>query len=71
MLMVVDVARLLNVHTNTVRRWTNCGVLTVYRIGPRSDRRFYKKDIDAFVASGGYWSKKHEGKGLSGSKVPP
>jgi len=41
-----DVAHLLNIHVNTVRRWTNNGVLKAYRIGPRGDRRFKQKDID-------------------------
>ena len=40
-----DVAHLLNVHINTVRRWSNKGILKSYRIGPRGDRRFKRKDI--------------------------
>jgi excisionase family DNA binding protein len=43
MLTTSDVARLLNVHINTVRRWSNQGILKTYRIGARvtgdSDRR--------------------------------
>lgn len=39
-------ALLLNVHVNTVRRWSNKGILLVYRIGPRGDRRFTRRDID-------------------------
>ena len=45
MLTTGEVARLLNVHINTVRRWTNCGVLRTYRIGSRGDRRFERLDI--------------------------
>jgi len=45
MLTAGDVARLLNVHINTVRRWTNCGVLRTYRIGSRGDRRFQRVDV--------------------------
>lgn len=41
-----DVARLLNIHTNTVRRWANSGLLKTYRIGTRRDRRFRREDID-------------------------
>lgn len=41
-----DVARLLNIHTNTVRRWANSGLLKTYRIGSRRDRRFKREDID-------------------------
>ena len=45
MLTTSEVARLLNVHINTVRRWTNCGVLRTYRIGSRGDRRFERVDV--------------------------
>jgi excisionase family DNA binding protein len=50
MLTASELARLLNVHINTVRRWSNRGILKVYRIGPRRDRRFSKEDIDSFLA---------------------
>ncbi len=39
MLRVKEVADLLGIHPNTVRIWTDSGVLTSYRIGPRRDRR--------------------------------
>ncbi len=44
-LTVRQVARLLNIHINTVRRWSNQGLLKAYRIGPRGDRRFKREDI--------------------------
>jgi excisionase family DNA binding protein len=50
MLTASDVARLLNVHLNTVRRWSNRGVLKAYRIGSRGDRRFRQEDIDYFLS---------------------
>jgi excisionase family DNA binding protein len=50
MLTTSEVARILNVHINTVRRWSNQGNLTSYRIGSRGDRRFKKSDIDEFFA---------------------
>ncbi|HEY93180.1 MAG TPA: helix-turn-helix domain-containing protein [Dehalococcoidia bacterium] len=50
MLTISDVARLLNVHINTVRRWSNQGVLKAYRIGSRGDRRFQQADIAIFLA---------------------
>ena len=50
MLTTSEVARILNVHINTVRRWSNQGSLTSYRIGSRGDRRFKKADIDQFFA---------------------
>lgn len=40
-----DVALLLNIHTNTVRRWSRSGILKTYRVGPRGDRRFMPKDV--------------------------
>jgi len=49
MLRAGDVARLLGVHVNTVRRWEGKGILKAYRVGPRGDRRFRREDIDAFL----------------------
>lgn len=45
MLTVREVSRLLHVHSNTLRRWTDQGVIKAYRIGPRGDRRFRPEDI--------------------------
>jgi excisionase family DNA binding protein len=50
MLTTSEVAHILNVHINTVRRWSNQGVLESYRIGTRGDRRFKREDIDKFFA---------------------
>jgi excisionase family DNA binding protein len=44
-----QVARLLNIHINTLRRWANSGVLPCYRVGPRGDRRFMERDIECFM----------------------
>ena len=49
LLTVREVARRLNVHINTVRKWSNLGVLKGFRVGPRGDRRFLKEDIDKFI----------------------
>ena len=49
MLTTRDVAHLLGLHLNTVRRWSNKGVLKSYRIGSRGDRRFRRVDIDGFL----------------------
>ena len=51
MLMVTEVARLLSVHPNSVRRWANQGLITVYRIGVRGDRRFRPDDVSNFLES--------------------
>lgn len=50
MLTTSDVARMLNVHINTVRRWSNQGALKTYRIGARGDRRFRREDIASFLS---------------------
>ena len=53
MLTTSDVARMLSIHINTVRRWSNQGILKSYRIGSRGDRRFRKEDIDHFFFMNG------------------
>jgi excisionase family DNA binding protein len=45
MLTVREVSRLLHVHSNTLRRWSDQGIIRAYRIGPRGDRRFRPEDI--------------------------
>jgi len=42
-------ARLLNVHVNTLRRWTNNGILKSHRVGRRHDRRLTQRDIEYFL----------------------
>ena len=50
MLTVSEVARLLHVHPNTLRRWSNEGRIRAYRINPRGDRRYRLRDIEGFLA---------------------
>ena len=45
LLPIRDAARLLYVDINTLRRWSDEGLIRAYRIGPRSDRRFWNYDI--------------------------
>jgi excisionase family DNA binding protein len=49
MLTIREASRLLNVHANTLRRWSEQGVVKSYRIGPRGDRRFRQEDIAALL----------------------
>ncbi|MCD6391570.1 MAG: helix-turn-helix domain-containing protein [Dehalococcoidia bacterium] len=50
MLTVSEVARLLHVHPNTLRRWSNSGRIKAYRINLRGDRRYRLRDIEGFLA---------------------
>jgi excisionase family DNA binding protein len=50
MLTVREVARLLHIHSNTVRRWADQGLIKSYRITTRGDRRFRKEDINDFLS---------------------
>ena len=49
MLTTSEAARLLRVHPNTIRQWSNKRLLHAYRLGPRGDRRFKRKDIELFI----------------------
>ncbi len=53
MLTTTEVAEFLHVHPNTVRQWANKGLLPVYRLGARRDRRFRWRDVDNFVKPDG------------------
>ena len=50
MLTTSEVAKLLHIHINTVRRWSDSGMLKTYRIGTRGDRRYKQEDITRFLA---------------------
>jgi len=49
MLTVREVASILSVHPNTVRRWEGGGLLKSYGIGPRRSLRFKQEDILDFL----------------------
>ena len=50
MLTLREVARLFHVHPNTLRRWSNKGMIRAYRINQRGDRRFKREEIIRFLA---------------------
>ncbi len=50
MMTVREVARLLHVHPNTLRRWSKDGRLRAYRITARGDRRFKREEVARFLA---------------------
>ncbi|MFC1901443.1 helix-turn-helix domain-containing protein [Chloroflexota bacterium] len=49
MLTVAEVSQLLHIHPNTVRTWSDSGLLKAYRLGHRRDRRFRPEDISKFL----------------------
>ena len=51
MLTAREVARLLHIHPNTVRRWSDKGIIRAYRISKRGDRRFRRTDIERFLTT--------------------
>lgn len=49
-LTVTRAARVLGVHPNTVRAWSDAGRLRYYRINARGDRRYRIGDLNRFMA---------------------
>jgi excisionase family DNA binding protein len=49
LLTTAEAAEILNVHINTVRRWSDKGIVETYRIGSRGDRRLRQGDIDKLL----------------------
>src|SRR5450759_4305971 len=50
-LSVTKAARVLGVHPNTVRAWSDAGRLRYYRINERGDRRYRQADLQRFLAA--------------------
>ena len=49
MLTVGEVSKILHVHSNTLRRWSDQGLIKSYRISSRGDRRFKQEDVRSFL----------------------
>jgi excisionase family DNA binding protein len=49
MLTISEACRVLNIHTNTLRRWSAKGLITEYRVGPGGHRRFKAEDVAALI----------------------
>jgi excisionase family DNA binding protein len=50
LLTISEAAEFLHVHANTLRRWSDIGLLLSYRICERGDRRFFREDLIRFLA---------------------
>jgi excisionase family DNA binding protein len=50
MLTASEVAHVLHLHVNTVKRLGDRGELPFYRVCKRGDRRFRLQDVEAFLA---------------------
>jgi len=51
MLRTGEACRILCIHSNTLRRWSEQGIIRAYRLGPRGDRRFRLEDVTALFTS--------------------
>jgi excisionase family DNA binding protein len=49
LLTMAEACQLLHVHANTLRRWSQIGLLRARRLGPRGDRRFRREDVEALL----------------------
>ncbi len=49
MLTMREACQVLNVHSNTLRRWSDLGLVKAYRIGLRGDRRFKIEDVEELL----------------------
>lgn len=68
LLTVAGACKLLNVHPNTLRDWSNKGLIPSYRIGQRRDRRFATQDVLDFLEGAG---KGRDGRSSPGNGVRP
>lgn len=50
LLTISEAAEFLHVHANTLRRWSDNGLLVAYRISTRGDRRYFKEDLIRFLS---------------------
>lgn len=50
---VGEASQILHVHPNTLRKWSDLGLIPSYRIGQRRDRRFALSDLRAFLEQAG------------------
>jgi len=51
LLTVREMAKRLHVHPNTLRQWSDSGLIRSYRIGVRGDRRFSAADVNTVITT--------------------
>lgn len=49
LITLMEAAKILKVHPNTLRLWDKKGVLIAIRIGMKKARRYKKEDIEKFI----------------------
>ena len=49
LLTLKEVSDMLRVHPNSIRRWSDSGLLPAVRIGERGDLRFRLRDVERFL----------------------
>ena len=52
LMTVGQAAEVLGIHPETLRRWAAGGLLNVYRVGPRRDRRFHRSEVIRLLTTG-------------------
>ena len=62
-----EAARILGVHVNTLRRWSNEGVVKVMRFGPRQHRRVTAEEIERLLGSSMLNQEKENDEGQTGN----
>jgi excisionase family DNA binding protein len=70
MFSVAEVAAILNVHANTVRKWSDDGILKSCRVGARGDRGFSPIDLREFIESSLVTPLEFYGNGAAGDGTP-
>ena len=50
-LTINEVAKILSVSTQTLRRWDSTGILVAFRVNETQPRRYHKKDVVSFLQS--------------------
>jgi DNA-binding transcriptional MerR regulator len=45
----IEAGKMLDLHPNTIKRYSNGGEFPYYRVGSRGDRRYKKSDLLAFM----------------------